>query len=117
MSPDIGPGTILEDTRILFFPKDEYLCLQGHESDQSARLVVASLVSICPANNSHLALMTHRVSGLGGMIPITIRCPEIDMRICFNVPVHDVLDLDKAYDTFCHRNIVDMVERSLSERG
>ncbi|KAF8443073.1 Pleckstrin homology domain-containing protein [Boletus edulis BED1] len=57
---------------------------------------------------------------LGGKIPasIDIRCPEVDMHICIDVPASDVFNLDPAYDTFSHGNIIDLLQRSLSsERG
>ncbi|KAF8555219.1 hypothetical protein OG21DRAFT_1476557 [Imleria badia] len=52
---------------------------------------------------------------LGGKIPTSIefRCPDVDMRICIDVPPPEGDNLDKAYDTFSHRNIVDLVQRSL----
>lgn len=40
------------------------------------------------------------------------------MRICVHVPPPEVDNLDKAYDTFSHRNIIDLVRRSLlSQHG
>jgi len=36
------------------------------------------------------------------------------MRICINVPEPESVDFDKAYDTLSHRNIIDLVQRSLS---
>lgn len=36
------------------------------------------------------------------------------MQICIDVPAPDGFSLDTAYDTFSYRNIIDLVQRSLS---
>lgn len=64
----------------------------------------------------HLALTMPRRRRLGGKIPpsIDICCPEVDMHICIDVPAPEAFNVDKAYDTFSHENIIDLVQRSLS---
>ncbi|KAH0831930.1 hypothetical protein J3R83DRAFT_12814 [Lanmaoa asiatica] len=53
---------------------------------------------------------------LGGKIPpcIEIRCPDVDIRIRIDVPMPEDSNFDKVYDTFGHKNIIDLIQRSLS---
>ncbi|KAH7921911.1 hypothetical protein BV22DRAFT_1197834 [Leucogyrophana mollusca] len=52
---------------------------------------------------------------LGGEIPSTIevRCPSIEARVKIDVPVIDIINMERAYTMFSRRNIIELVQKSL----